>query len=264
MRWPPHRGQAMKIRVLGCSGGIGGSLRTTSLLVDDDILVDAGTGVGDLTLDRLARIDHVFVSHSHLDHVACIPFLVDTTCWMRRSPVIVYGLRETLDALRAHIFNWKIWPDFTQIPDPERPCMAYRELTVGETVALGERRLTPIPANHTVPAVGYAIQGPRAALVYSGDTSVNDGLWQVVNEMPKVEYLIIETAFSNKERSIATASKHLCPDMLAEELAKMKVSPEVYVSHLKPGEGALTMREVSEAAGRWRPRMLENNQEFTL
>ena len=254
----------MKIRVLGCSGGIGGSLRTTSLLVDDDILVDAGTGVGDLTLERLAGIDHVFVTHSHLDHVACIPFLVDTTCWMRRNPLVVYGLRETLDTLRAHIFNWKIWPDFTQIPDADRPCMVYRELQVGETIALGERRLTPIPANHTVPAVGYAIQGSRAALVFSGDTTVNDGLWNVVNGMANVRYLIIETAFSNKEREIAKASKHLYPELLALELAKMTVSPEVYVTHLKPGEGAITMKEVGEAAGRWRPRMLENNQEFVL
>ena len=253
----------MRIRVLGCSGGIGGSLRTTSLLVDDDILVDAGTGVGDLSLDRLVRIDHIFVSHSHLDHIACIPFLVDTTCWMRRNPVIVYGLPETLQTLREHIFNWKVWPDFTQIPDADRPCMVYQEIQVGETVTLGGRRITPIPANHTVPAVGYAIQGPKAALVYSGDTGVNDGLWKVVNGM-KADYLIIETAFCNKERDIAVASKHLYPELLADELAKMTAAPEVYITHLKPGEGALTMKEVGEAAGRWKPRMLENNQEFVL
>ncbi|MGE5094457.1 MAG: MBL fold metallo-hydrolase [Betaproteobacteria bacterium] len=254
----------MKVRVLGCSGGIGGSLRTTSLLVDEDILVDAGTGVGDLSLERLARIDHVFVSHSHLDHIACIPFLVDTTCWMRRNPVIVYALRETLDTLRSHIFNWKVWPDFTQIPDADRPCMVYREVEPGEPVVLGARRITPIPANHTVPAVGYALQGTRGCLVYTGDTSVNEGLWQAVNGMPKVDYLIIETAFCNRERDIAMASKHLYPELLASELEKMTARPEVYITHLKPGEGALTMKEVGEAAGRWRPRMLENNQEFLL
>src|SRR5271154_2349169 len=80
-------GQTMKIRVLGCSGGIGGSLRTTSFLVDEDILLDAGTGVGDMSLEQLAKIDHIFISHSHLDHVTSIPFLVDTVCWMRRSPI---------------------------------------------------------------------------------------------------------------------------------------------------------------------------------
>jgi ribonuclease BN (tRNA processing enzyme) len=258
-------GQTMKIRVLGCSGGIGGSLRTTSFLVDEDVLLDAGTGVGDLSLESLAKIDHIFVSHSHLDHVTSIPFLVDTVCWMRGSPIIVYGIKEVLDILRAHLFNWKIWPDFTQIPDADNPFMVYKEIRVGETVELkGGRRFTPIPANHTVPAVGYVVDNGRNALVFSGDTSTNDALWKVVNKTPNLKYLIIETAFSNKERDIAVASRHLCPQMLAEELEKMTAMPQVFITHLKPGEGALTMKEVSEVAGRWRPRMLENNQEFSL
>ena len=257
-------GQTMKIRVLGCSGGIGGSLRTTALLVDDDVLIDAGTGVGDLSLESLARIDHIFVSHSHLDHVTSIPFLVDTVCWMRGHPVTVYGIKETLDILREHLFNWRLWPDFTQIPNPEKPFMVYRELAVGEPVEIKGRRFTPIPANHTVPAVGYALSTSRGCLIYSGDTYLNDGLWNAVNAARNLKYLIIETAFSNKERDVAAASKHLCPATLAEELEKMRATPEVYITHLKPGEGALTMREVSQAAGRWRPRMLENNQVFSL
>jgi ribonuclease BN (tRNA processing enzyme) len=268
----PHRGdalgvspvQAVKIRVLGCSGGIGGSLRTTSFLIDDDILLDAGTGVGDLSLEALAKVDHIFVTHSHLDHVTSIPFLVDTVCWMRGSPIVVYGIKEVLDILRAHLFNWKIWPDFTQIPDADNPFMVYREIRVGETVEVRGRRFTPIPANHTVPAVGYLVDNGRNALIFSGDTTTNDALWKVVNKTPNLKYLIIETAFSNKERDIAMASRHLCPQMLAEELEKMQGTPQVYITHLKPGEGALTMKEVGEAAGRWRPRMLENNQEFSL
>ena len=254
----------IRVRVLGCSGGIGGPLRTTSLLVDDDVLVDAGTGVGDLSLEALAKVDHIFVSHSHLDHVTSIPFLVDTVCWMRATPIVVYGIKETLDILRAHLFNWKIWPDFTQIPNADKPFMVYREITVGETIEIRGRRFTAIPANHTVPAVGYSIEGSRAALIYTGDTSTNDALWRVVNATPRLKYLIIETAFCNRERDIAVASKHLCPQLLAEELEKMHATPEVYITHLKPGEGALTMKEVSQAAGRWRPRMLENNQEFSL
>ena len=253
-----------RVRVLGCSGGIGGSLRTTSLLVDEDILVDAGTGVGDLSLEALARIDHIFVSHSHLDHVTSIPFLVDTVCWMRKGPIAVYGIAETLEILREHIFNWKIWPDFTQIPDPQQPFMVWREVRPGQPVEIRGRRITPLPANHTVPAVGYSVETARASLVYTGDTTTNDALWAVVNGMPNLKYLIIETAFSNKERDVARLSKHLCPDLLAQELEKMRLRPDVFITHLKPGEGALTMREVQQAAGRWRPRMLENNQEFLL
>jgi ribonuclease BN (tRNA processing enzyme) len=254
----------MRIRVLGCSGGIGGSLRTTAFLVDDDILVDAGTGVGDLSLGNLAKIDHIFVTHSHLDHVASIPFLVDTVCWMRTSPVVVYGIRETLEILQAHLFNWKLWPDFSQIPDSDSPFMVYREIGVGETIELGGRRITAIPANHTVPAVGYLLDSGKASLAYSGDTAPNPGLWKAVNAAANLRYLVIETAFSNKERDVAVASKHLCPDMLARELEGLRSRPEVFITHLKPGEGALTMREVSGAAGAWGPRMLENQQEFLL
>jgi len=254
----------MRIRVLGCSGGIGGSLRTTALLVDDDVLIDAGTGVGDLPLESLAKIDHIFVSHSHLDHVTSIPFLVDTVSGMRRHPIAVYAIADTLDILRTHLFNWKLWPDFTQIPNADSPFMVYREIRVGEAVDLGGRRITAFPANHTVPAVGYALDSGRASLVFSGDTTVNDAMWSVVNAMANLRYLIIETAFPNKESGVAAASKHLCPRTLAAELGKMQSRPEVFITHLKPGEGALTMREIGEAAGRWRPRMLENNQEFLL
>ena len=170
-----------------------------------------------------------------------IPFLVDTVCWMRRSPLVVYGIKEVLDILRAHLFNWKIWPDFTQIPDADKPFMVYREIRVGETIDLQGRRFTAIPANHTVPAVGYSVQGGRNALIFTGDTCINDGLWKVVNSTRNLKYLIIETAFPDKEREIAVKSKHLCPSVLAQELRKMRVNPEVYITHLKPGEVALTM-----------------------
>ena len=121
----------MKIRVLGCSGGIGGCLRTTSMLIDNDVLLDAGTGVGDLSLDELAAVDHVFVTHSHMDHIASIPFLVDTTGWMRSSPLVVHATSATLDIIRTHIFNWKIWPDFSVIPSQEKPYLRFEPVRVG-------------------------------------------------------------------------------------------------------------------------------------
>ena len=62
----------MQIRILGCSGGVSANLRTTSLLVDGDVLIDAGTGVGDLSLEEMSRIQHVFLTHSHLDHIAIL------------------------------------------------------------------------------------------------------------------------------------------------------------------------------------------------
>jgi cAMP phosphodiesterase len=253
----------MKVRVLGCSGGIGGRhLRTTSMLADNDILIDAGTGVGDLSLMELSLVDHVFVTHSHLDHVATIAFIVDSVGGMRAKPLTVHALPATIEILRNHVFNWTIWPDFTQIPTPEKPFMKYHAIQVGETIAVGARKLTALPANHTVPAVGYQIDSGKASLVFTGDTTTNDPLWAIVNKIANLKYLIIETAFCNRERELAAMSKHLCPSMLAEELAKLERSADIYITHLKPGEIELTMQEVEECAGQYQPRMLQNNQIF--
>jgi ribonuclease BN (tRNA processing enzyme) len=254
----------MKLRILGCSGGIGGDLRTTSMLLDHDILIDAGTGVGDLSIDELARIDHVFLTHSHLDHVTSIPFMVDSVGWMRDKPITVHAIEPTLEILRQHLFNWKLWPDFTQIPDAQKPFLRYEAVTLGKTVDIGGRKLTPLPANHVVPAIGYRLDSGSASLAFTGDTTTNDAFWTEVNKIDNLRYLIIETAFCNRERDLAIASKHLCPSMLAEELAKLKRKADVYITHLKPGEVEVTMQEILECAGAYRPRMLENNQVFEL
>ena len=254
----------MKLRILGCSGGISGSLRTTSMLLDQDVLIDAGTGVGDLSLAELISIDHVFVTHAHLDHVACIPFLVDTANPMRDKPLTVHASAETLEVLKQHLFNGKLWPDFSCIPDAREPYLRYEAMEVGESVEIGGRRITALPANHIVPAVGYWLDSGEASLVFSGDTTVNDALWDVVNGIGNLRYLIIETAFSNAEAALARLSKHLCPSMLAGELAKLKNRPETYVTHLKPGEVELIMQEISECAGAITPAMLRNGQEFVF
>ena len=252
----------MRLKVLGCSGGIGGNLRTTSFLLDQDVLIDAGTGVTELSLTELALVDHVFVTHSHLDHVACIPFMVDSVGFMRDRPLTVYATEETLEILRQHIFNWKIWPDFTEIPNVRQPYMRYQSIELGVPLVLNGRKITAIPANHVVPAVGYHLDSGAASLIFSGDTTANDALWDVVNKISNLRYLIIETAFSNSEKELAIISKHLCPSMLAEELAKFKREAEIFITHLKPGELELTMREIEDCVLGLSPRMLLNNQVF--
>jgi ribonuclease BN (tRNA processing enzyme) len=252
----------MLMRVLGCSGGIGGNLRTTSMLLDQDVLIDAGTGVGDLTLSELQLIDHVFLTHSHLDHLAMLPFLADTVGGMRSQPITVHATAETLQIIRDHIFNWKIWPDFSTIPSVDKPFLRFAPVTPGQAVDLNGRRITPITVNHTVPAVGYVLDSGAAALLFTGDTGACDELWAEVNRIENLRYVIIETAFSNGEKDLAIASKHLWPDKLAEELAKLKRQARIFITHLKPGEGALTMAEVEECAGAFNPRMLSNGHVF--
>ena len=193
----------MKLRVLGCSGGIGARARTTSFLVDDDVLIDAGTGVEDLSVEELARIDHVFLTHSHLDHILALPLLVDSVGALRSRPIVVHALPETIAALRQHVFNWVIWPDFTEIPHYDRPWMVFEPMALGATVDVGGRAIRSLPANHTVPAVGYHVIGPSGSLAFSGDSWPTEEFWRLINGIRDLRHLIIETAFSNKERDLA-------------------------------------------------------------
>jgi ribonuclease BN (tRNA processing enzyme) len=253
----------MRLRVLGCSGSIGGQQnRTTSFLVDQDILLDAGTGVGDLSLAELTLIDHIFITHSHLDHVDSIAFFLDSVGALRPKPVTVYTTKPTIEILKKNLFNWDIWPDFTVIPTPEEPWLRYQEIVVGEVITLGSRKITVLPAIHTVPAVGYQFDSGKASLVFTGDTGPNDGLWEVVNKIENLKFLIIETAFSDKERRLAELALHLCPSMLAEELAKLQRPADIYITHLKPSEIELTMQEIEELTGDRHPRLLQNNHVF--
>lgn len=253
----------MKVRILGCSGGIGGRhLRTTSMLVDHDILVDAGTGVGDLSLAEMAQIDHVFITHTHLDHIACLPLMADTVADMRDKPLMVYAQQASIEILRNHIFNWSVWPDFTEIPNVAQPFLRFEAIAIGQAMKFGWRTITALPANHTVPAVGYHLDSGRASLVFTGDTTLCADLWQAINKIVDLRYLIIETAFSNRERKLAVMSKHLCPSMLAEELVNLQCQPELFITHLKPGQIELTMQELEECIDEFKPRMLQNNHEF--
>ncbi len=232
----------MKVRVLGCSGAIARGSRTTSFLIDTDILIDAGTGVGDLTVGEMLRIDHVFITHAHLDHITALPLMLDAMGARRRQPVIVHALPKTIEAMRAHIFNNLIWPDFSRIPSEEAPFMRFVPIETGEVVEIAERRIEALPAQHTVPAVGYAAtsgkNGKTATWVFSGDTGPNPAFWQRVNQLVDVRMLVIETAFSRRESRLAEISQHLSPDTLAQELAQIAPDRDypIYITHTKPTE----------------------------
>ena len=237
----------MHLRVLGCSGAIAKDCRTTSFLIDDHLLVDAGTGVGDLTMDELRRIDHVLLTHAHLDHIAALPLMLDSVGAERASAVTVYGTAATLQALRDHVFNHLIWPDFTTIPSPEAPFVRLQPVEVGQQLQIAGRVVEVLPAVHTVPAVGYAVRGERGHWVFSGDTERNPAFWARVNQLP-VAMLVIETAFSQREAVLAQRALHLAPETLAQELAQIRYPDSgrypIYITHTKPAETEAIFAEV--------------------
>lgn len=236
----------MELRILGCSGGVGVDLRTTTLLVDSDILIDAGTGLGDLTLDEMAKIKHIFVTHSHLDHIAGIPLLVDTIFERITEPVVVHAQVETLDALQNHIFNNIIWPDFSRLP-PEAPVLKYQKMAAGESITLGNRQFEMIPVNHSVAGVGYRVQNTTGSFAFSGDTTTNDTFWAALNKHDSLDVLLVEAAFSNCDQELCKIAGHYCADLLAADIEKLKHQPDIYISHNKPGLESVILNECQQA-----------------
>ncbi|MCT6721397.1 MBL fold metallo-hydrolase [Acidovorax sp. K2F] len=235
----------MKVRVLGCSGAIAKDCRTTSFLIGDSILLDAGTGVGDLTLEEMAKIDHVLLTHSHLDHIAALPLMLDAVSSQRRYPVQVHALAATIAALQTHVFNNVIWPDFSAIPSAVSPFLQYQAFVSGDVLNIAGVQMEVLPAHHTVPAVGFAVKGNTGWWVFSGDTERNPLFWNRINTL-KVACLVIETAFSNRESDLARRSLHLSPEVLAQELAHIAPSDRypIYVTHTKPSETSLIIDEI--------------------
>lgn len=265
------------IRVLGCHGSIAARCHTTAFLLDDDILIDAGSGVGELRLDELARVDHILLTHSHLDHVLSIPLLADTVIKLRQGagglndlrPIHVHALPETLDALRQHVFNGVIWPDFTRLPSAARPILVLHELTVGAELlfpargGLPDRRVHVLPAAHTVPAVGYAVETPQGWWVFTGDTGPNPALWQALQGR-RIAQLVIETAFGNEEAHLAQISGHLSPQSLAQELVQLDGEVSVYITHPKPGEVPAVLSQIRALDSRHLIEPLREGQRFHL
>lgn len=247
----------MRVRILGCSGGIGAGSRTSAMLIDDDVLLDAGTGIGDLAIEDLHSIRHVFLTHAHLDHIAGLPMLIDSIFTEEvDTPVSVYGRAETLKALKDHLFNWVIWPDFAELPSTDKPMLRYVECNPGDTVTIGHRDFHAVDVEHSVPAIGYTVQNSGGVFAVSGDTKTNKTLWPVLNACEDLRALVIEVSFPNEQEALATTSGHYCPKTMSQDLALLEHQPDIWITGMKPGQEERIIRQVNEAVPDKNIRML--------
>lgn len=256
----------MQIKVLGASGGIDAGIHTTAFLLDGDTLIDAGTGVCSLPLAEQLGIHQVFLTHAHLDHLVGLPFLADSVARHRIEnhllPIRVHALPEVLSALRQHIFNDCIWPDFMRLPSPAQPVLELLPLAVGSQVLLSQGRcVEAVSAEHGVPAVGFAVHQQGESWLFTGDTGRNPLLWQFINQLPqrgqRLRSLVAECTFADGDQAFADLTGHYTAHSLVQDLVEHLHggSFDLYLSHLKPGDkaaivqGLNTLRQVAQAKG---------------
>lgn len=255
----------MKVKILGCGGGIGNAMQTTALLIDNDVLIDCGTGVNVLSYERLSKIRHVFLTHAHLDHIAGLPLLADALFnELKVQPLTVYARPETLAVLYTHIFNWQVWPDFFALPIPEQAVLKALAMTPGEVVWVGGRRVEMIEASHAVPAAAYRVSDEHAAFAFTGDTTTNDTIWAALNRHDRLDLLLVECAFPEAAHALSMQARHYTPSLLAQDLEKLKHRPQIGISHLKPGTEEMTFADLKRRLCGWDIRRLHDGEVFTL
>jgi ribonuclease BN (tRNA processing enzyme) len=236
----------VRIRVLGASGGELAGRGTTSLLVDGTLAVDAGAITSSLGLEEIRQVDHVLLSHSHLDHVKDVPLLADLLAGWRTRPVAIHASEATLRVLRRHVFNGKLWPDFTRIPSAARPVLRFSPFRHGVPFRAGRYRVLPVKVRHAVESTGFVVSRGGASFAISGDTGPTTGFWRAVNQAPGLGALLVEVSFPEALQWLADRSGHLTPRTLAGELSKVKrPGVPVYLYHLKPAWEAVLRKEIA-------------------
>jgi len=225
----------MKIKVLGASGSDIPGQHLTSFLLDGTILFDAGGVTNSLNFKEQQKIKNIFITHAHLDHIRDIPFLADNIIMSRKKLQInVLSIKEVLDDIKNHLLNYRLWPDFTVIPNEEESIIRLEKIKEKVAVTINGFKITAYKVNHTVPAVGYLVQKENKALFYTGDTGPTEQTWKSLSDIA-LDALIIEVSFPDKLKLIAQKTGHLTPGLLFKEVSLLKYPPKkIYLTHIKP------------------------------
>ncbi len=225
----------IRLRLLGCNGGVGSNRLTTCYALGETILVDAGTGISSLSLEQMARIDHILLTHAHFDHIACLPLLSDSVTALRKTPIQVWALPAVLDILQQHIFNDQVWPDFTRIPDANNPFIQLCPLPAEQPLEIQGYRISALEANHGIPAIGYRIEKDNVSLAFSGDTADCPAFWEAIQHDPALAAVIVECSYSRRMHEMAIISMHMDVDMVIHRLSALPAGVAGIIVHRKPG-----------------------------
>ena len=235
----------ISLRLLGCNGGIGGSHRqTTCYLLGESTIIDSGTGLTLLDLPQLACIDHVILTHAHLDHIACLPLLIDSVASLRNEPIKVWGPSEVIEILETHIFNDMIWPDFTKIPSESAPFMKLN--SISERMEIAGMSVTPLAARHGIPACGYLVEKDGQSIAFSGDTEDCPLFWQSVSQNRSIQAVVIECSYPSTMSEMAKISMHMDVPSVAFRVNALPKDISVVIVHRKPGWEGVIEAELRE------------------
>lgn len=251
----------MNIRVLGCHGAQLPHYNTTSFLIGSNVLVDAGAVTTVLNLSEQVKIDYVFITHAHLDHIRDLAFLADNAYFQqRKKPLLIISTKGIIEAISRHIFNNVIWPDFSRLPSPQAPLIKFKIIKSGKKQKIGDLQVTAIDLDHVVESVSYVVESRGKAVMFFGDTGPTEMAWKKARQTKSLRSLFIETSLPDEMTDVACKTGHLTPRSLSAELKKITgVRPDVYLYHMKPKYKEAICREIATIQDR-KIHILEDGQ----
>lgn len=236
----------MLVRIIGGHGGVSPGFRATSYLIDGKLLLDAGSVASGIQIEEQSNIDHILISHAHLDHISDLAFLADNCFGMKGKPFEIYANSPVREAIKTHLLNDVIWPDFTALPTKENPTLRIHDIKPHMQLVLGDYRITPIPVNHSTGALGFIIERKNASVVFTQDTGPTDTIWEYAHGVKNLKAIFTEVSFPNALAKVATDSQHHTPATMKEEIKKMPKDVPIFLGHLKPNFQSQLFKEIAE------------------
>jgi ribonuclease BN (tRNA processing enzyme) len=208
--------------------------RLTCFLIDDCVAVDAGSIAIALTNEQRSKIKDIIVTHPHMDHVASLPIFIDDLYPSLQQPMRVHATQEVIHLLERDIFNWNLYPRFSDLKNDYGPVMEYVPIPIGKAFNVAHLTVVAVPVNHIVPTVGLVISDGRKSVAFSSDTAETEQFWTILNEMKDLDALLIEASFPNRLAKLAEVSRHFTPASLGQELKKLTHNGmDIMAVHLK-------------------------------
>jgi len=256
----------MQFRVLGCSGGQIPGRHLSSYLVNDSLLIDAGSTTAVLSLKAQQKIKDILITHAHLDHVMSLATLADNLFGVTGATIKVWGLEEVIAGLHGSFFNDTLWPDFTRITGngQSSPILGFHRLPEEKPMTIGELTVTAIRVNHVVPSTAFFIEERKKSLLHVGDTGPTEQAWSMARQKENLCAVVLESSFPNRMQETADLSRHLTPQTLAQEAGKLgRPSVPILVTHLKPQYREEIVAELKKLKG-LRIRILRQGDSLAL
>jgi ribonuclease BN (tRNA processing enzyme) len=209
--------------------------RLTCFLIDDRVTVDAGSIAIALTDEQRSTVRDVIVTHPHMDHIASLPIFIDDLFGFLTEPIRVHATAEVIETLERDIFNWVVYPRFSELNNQHGPVMKYVPFRTGEEFKVAHLSVTAVPVNHIVPTVGLLVSDDKTTVAFSSDTYETEEFWELVNRTARLDALLIEASFPNEMDKLAEVSRHFTPALLSKELRKLNHNGlDILAVHLKP------------------------------